>query len=418
MNKNFNFIHCADLHVGSPFKGIKDVDEGLYIKLLASTYEAFDNLIRLSIEKKADFVLVAGDLLDTKDQNLRPLSHIHNGFKKLKEHGIKVFLIHGNHDPYDRISRAWKFPENCTVFSPKNTKWKRIKLPSGQEIAIFGKSFKEEKEFGNLVKSVPVFEEDLFKIALLHVTVGSPEGHIPYAPCNISDFDHRADYWALGHIHIPRIISKEPYIVYPGNIQGRHFKESGERGCYFVSIEDGLIKAEFLSTSKIVWSEIEIDLFDITNTQELLSKIFKSIEDEQKRYKGKDLLIRLLLKGQSTLAGMLLRDEKLQELHETVKEEMENQEPLVYVVEIRNFTTPKADLSNRMEVKDLPGYCLREAESIKRALEHLRGHDDIKELFKRPELSSIVPDDHELLEMVERAKYLLLELLEERDLEN
>ena len=418
MKKDFCFIHSADLHVGSPFKGIRDMDEVLHKRLLASTYEAFDRLTGLSIERGADFVLLAGDLIDSKGQNLRPLSHIHSGLKKLKEHGIKVFLVHGNHDPYERISGAWKFPENCTVFSPKNTKWKRIRLPSGQEIAVFGKSLKGEREFGNLVKSVPVLEEDLFKIALLHVTVGSPEGHIPYAPCNLSDFDQRADYWALGHIHKPQILSRAPYIVYPGNIQGRHFKESGKRGCFFVKVTDGQIETEFLTTSRIIWIEIGIDLFDVTSMQGLLSKIFDSIENERKRFREKGLIIRLLLKGQSELAGMLSRDDRLQELHETVKEEMENEEPLVHIAEIINRTAPKADLTDRMEVKDLPGYCLREAESIKRDLEQLKDQGEIKELFKRPELSPIVPDDKELLEMVERAKYLLLELLEEKDLEN
>ena len=44
-------------------------------------------------------------------------------------------------------------------------------------------------------------------------------------------------YWALGHIHKRETLCPDPLIVFPGNLQGRHIRETGPKGCVVVTVD-------------------------------------------------------------------------------------------------------------------------------------------------------------------------------------
>jgi hypothetical protein len=53
------------------------------------------------------------------------------------------------------------------------------------------------------------------------------------------------DYWALGHSHRhQRLSDGQPWIVYPGTLQGRSFKdhETGPKGAVVVTVTDGTVR--------------------------------------------------------------------------------------------------------------------------------------------------------------------------------
>ena len=81
-----------------------------------------------------------------------------------------------------------------------------------------------------------------FNIGVLHTACGRA-GHENYAPCTAADLAARGyDYWALGHVHAFEIVSRDPWIVYPGNLQGRSIRECGERGAVIVEVADGVVR--------------------------------------------------------------------------------------------------------------------------------------------------------------------------------
>ena len=77
--------------------------------------------------------------------------------------------------------------------------------------------------------------------------------------------DKGYDYWALGHVHHREIVRELPWIVFPGNTQGRHARETGAKGCMVIEAEPGIgiMSVEFVTTDVARWHHIGIDIADM-----------------------------------------------------------------------------------------------------------------------------------------------------------
>src|SRR5699024_3233290 len=64
MTDSITFIHAADLHLDSPFKGLKKLPADIFNDIKQSTFSALDQLVHHAIVKQVDFVLLVGDLFD------------------------------------------------------------------------------------------------------------------------------------------------------------------------------------------------------------------------------------------------------------------------------------------------------------------------------------------------------------------
>jgi len=112
--KSIKFIHCGDLHIDSPFKGISEIDPVLHDLLYRSTYESFNNIINLAIKEKVDCVLIAGDIYDSADKSLQAQLKFLEGLQRLSDDGIPSFVVHGNHDPLESWSATLEWPPDST----------------------------------------------------------------------------------------------------------------------------------------------------------------------------------------------------------------------------------------------------------------------------------------------------------------
>ncbi|MDN6040331.1 MAG: phosphoesterase, partial [Lactobacillus sp.] len=95
------------------------------------------------------------------------------------------------------------------------------------------------------------------------------------------------DYFALGHIHARRNLSEKPWIVYSGNIQGRHINEMGAKGCYLSVIDESTKKTsiEFKATGPILWQGVQVELDAPISKADLQNRIIASLNNaEQKTY--------------------------------------------------------------------------------------------------------------------------------------
>lgn len=99
MERNVTFIHAADLHLDSPFKGLsKTSSPHLFQEIKNSTFTALDNLVEAAVLHNVDFVLITGDLFEHENQSLKAQIRLRNAFEKLKDYKINVYLSFGNHD--------------------------------------------------------------------------------------------------------------------------------------------------------------------------------------------------------------------------------------------------------------------------------------------------------------------------------
>ena len=229
------FIHCADLHLDSPFKSRHYLSPSILNDVKQSGYNSFTNIIDDAIKEQVDFVIISGDLFDQDNRTLRAEVYLREQFKKLEQEQIFVYIIHGNHDPLsDSVHTVW--PENVTVFSDKVSTYQLI-TKNGQVVYLHGFSYQKDASYENKVDEYPESTGNKgIHIGLLHGTYSQASNvKNRYTEFNVEDLNSKLyHYWALGHIHERQMISELSQIHYPGNIQARHFKEKGEKGYLLV----------------------------------------------------------------------------------------------------------------------------------------------------------------------------------------
>src|SRR5690625_1250939 len=116
MENSISFIHAADIHLDSPFKGLTHIPDALFSQVRESTFRAFDNLVTTAINRQVDFILLVGDLFDNEVQSLKAQVYLKKAFEQLQSHHINVYLSYGNHDFINGNIHPISFPENIFIF--------------------------------------------------------------------------------------------------------------------------------------------------------------------------------------------------------------------------------------------------------------------------------------------------------------
>ena len=115
---SFCFVHAADLHLDTPFAGVHAVAPFVAQELREASLAAFDAIVELCLERKAAFLVVAGDIYDGAERGLRAQLRFAAGLDLLSREGIPSFVVHGNHDP---VKTGWSavssWPAGVTVFT-------------------------------------------------------------------------------------------------------------------------------------------------------------------------------------------------------------------------------------------------------------------------------------------------------------
>jgi len=307
------FIHAADLHLDSPFKGLNDVPENYRNKILESTFQSLRNIVQLAISKQVDFVLFAGDIFDIEDRSVKAQVSFKREMERLFKENISVYLIHGNHDSIADETVFLGFPSNVHVFG-ENVETIEHKTSANEFISLTGFSYNKRHIYERMIQDYPRKNSSFdYHIGLLH---GSLEGmsteHGQYAPFSINEMKQlHYDYFALGHIHQRQQVHSSVPAYYSGNSQGRHKKETGPKGCYLVESHGNNLIPTFVETSSIIWENVLIDVSEETE----LNDIFQIIETEMDKLAKKDSLITLDLKISRHLPNSIIHKLSVENLN-------------------------------------------------------------------------------------------------------
>lgn len=272
------FLHAADLHLDSPLRGLARHDDAPVDELRGATRAAFNNLVELAIEEQVAFVLLAGDLYDGTWQDFSTAIFLARKLGDLDRAGIRVFGVLGNHDAQSKLTRALEKPKNLILF-PANTP--QTEVLNDLDVAIHGQSFGQQHIEENLAAGFPAAKPGMFNIGLLHTSLDGREGHAAYAPCKLDDLRARDyQYWALGHVHAREDVSTEPWVVFPGCLQGRHARETGPKGCCLVTVEENRVESvEHRALDVVRWASCEVDLGRINSVQGVLDCARKALSE-------------------------------------------------------------------------------------------------------------------------------------------
>ena len=306
---SFRFLHAADIHLDSPLKGLAKHEGSAAESIRTATRAALDQLVGLAVEEQVSFLIVAGDLYDGDWRDYRTGLFFVSQMGRLNAAGIPVYLLYGNHDARSQITRRLTLPSNVHVFGSQKPQSFEIE---GLNVSLHGQSFRQRDVTDNLALNYPKPVTGNFNIGVLHTGLGGIGGHENYAPCALADLINKGyDYWALGHVHRAEVLHERPYIVFPGNLQGRHVRETGAKGASLVTVDNGeVVDLATLHSDVVRWTVVAVDLVNATGIDEVLDRIRDAIENAVATCaRGRLLACRILLRGRTEVHERLLVDE-------------------------------------------------------------------------------------------------------------
>jgi len=303
----FRFLHCADLHLDSPLRGLEADPDAPAETIRGATREALKNLVNFAIGERVDFVVAAGDLYDGDWQDWRTGHFLTGEIARLTKAGIPFIAIRGNHDAESVITRRLVMPG-------ANARWLDHRRPETYRlphlpVSIHGQSFATKAVTDNIAMTYPPPDPGRFNIGLLHSSVGEREGHDTYASCSVEQLrDHGYQYWALGHVHKADILNRDPWIVFPGNLQGRKITETGPKGASLVTVTDDIVSVASVIFDTVRWARIDIVLTADADEDAALAQMRGALGTELERAEGRLLAVRIVLSGGCAAHDTFSRD--------------------------------------------------------------------------------------------------------------
>ena len=400
----FNFLHAADIHLDSPLRGLSRQDITVWERVRAATREALDRLVGLAIEEKVDFLVIAGDLYDGDWPDYKTGLFFVMQMGRLNRASIPVYLLYGNHDAQSHITKRLELPGNVYVFDAL----KPESFSIGElEVAIHGQSFRQRDVTDNLVLNYPEPSPYFFNIGVLHTGLGGMSGHANYAPCSIHHLKNKGyDYWALGHIHKAEVLCEDPYIVFPGNLQGRHIRETGPKGARLVSVENGkIVKCAFMPCDLVRWLRLPAALDDARSMDGIFDRIRSRIESAVKaEADGRLLVCRVVLEGRTEFHSQIVvsEDEVLERARAVA---LGLGDGIAWVERIEIDTSPKLTGPPPGPILDLLKL-LREAENSTDLMTQIQG--DIEKLVQKLPYEVRTDAEEQLLNLATEKNYAAL----------
>jgi len=307
MAGNLTFVHAADIHLDSPLHGLSRSDEAFSRLVRGATRKAFSNVVDLAIEEGAAFVVIAGDLYDGawKDQSTGQFAIAQ--LARLTRAGIRSVIAFGNHDAESRVTRHLTAPEG--IYKLKSAKCESVRFDD-LGVVIHGRSYKEAATTENIASTYCPPVAGMLNVAILHTALDGHEGHANYAPCTLGELQAAGhDYWALGHVHDHAVRSDHPHVVFAGNTQGRHIRETGAKGAVVVRVEEGaIVHIEHRATDEVRWAHARVDAIGAADPMEALAAIQAQLRPAVLGADGRPLAARVSITVDGALAQRLRAD--------------------------------------------------------------------------------------------------------------
>lgn len=354
-------VHAADLHLDSPLRGLTEYEGAPTAQIRAATRHALSALVSLCIEEGVALLLIAGDLYDGDFRDYSTALFFIEQMSRLREAGTRVVWLRGNHDAANLITKHLRSKDHVSELSsdfPESLNFEDL------GITVHGRGYWTREVRENLVRSYPEPQADHLNIGLLHTSLDGREGHANYAPCSLSDLKSKGyDYWALGHVHQREVLSADPWIVFPGNLQGRHIRETGPKGVTLLTIESGkVMKVEEKALDLVRWELTSVDLTAIESLDDALDLTISEMDRLRDAAQGRVLATRVQLIGSTSLHAKLIADARHLE-HQLVAHAVEEGD--IYVERVQLTTTGTLSAEQLAGRKDALGDLFSTIEEIR-----------------------------------------------------
>lgn len=283
------FLHIADVHLDSPFLGLSFLPSELFCQIKNAIQLSFEKAVNFAIDNDVDLVLLAGDTFDSIHPTPQSKIFFANQIKRLVDRQIQVVMVLGNHD-YSQIDDLLlnESPYFKIIGSNEQIEQVDFMTKSQYKYRVVGFSYQHNHITEDIIAKYPPKSTLIYTIGLAHA--GMKQSSVDqnnYAPFTLNEVkDLNYDYFALGHIHLRQVLSQEPWIVYSGNLQGRHVNEKDAKGFYFGQVDEQSqnTQLQFIDVSPIVWQTVDLTLDEpFKSTTKLCNKIQNLLADNNLR---------------------------------------------------------------------------------------------------------------------------------------
>ncbi|HWH92624.1 MAG TPA: DNA repair exonuclease [Baekduia sp.] len=300
-------VHAADIHLDSPMHGLAAYDTAPVAELRLATRAALRGLVDLCIQEAADALLIGGDLYDGDWHDYATGAQFVREAQRLREAGIPVVVVTGNHDAASRITKALRMPDGVNVLpvdEPGTVVFESLGL------AVHGQGYATAAVLSDLSAGYPAPLSGLVNVGLLHTSADGRFDHAPYAPCRVDRLAaHGYDFWGLGHVHERVLLHADPPILFPGCLQGRNVRETGPKGATVVSFgADGRAVLEERVLDVVRWAVCEVDASSLGDADEVLAAAGDAVGRSVAEADGRLLAVRVRIVGASPAHAELVRD--------------------------------------------------------------------------------------------------------------
>lgn len=322
--KKVRILHCADLHLDSPFK---ELSKSISLKSREELLETFKKVIDLVLSEEIQVLLIAGDFFDNLFLSKSTVNFIMKEFSRIKD--TFIFISPGNHDPYNNKSfyKILNWPNNVYIFKGAMESIIIDKLG----LIVWGCGFNERYHRETLLKDIKV-NNKYINILVMHGEVCTGTTSNEYNPIYLTDIKNsEVNYIALGHEHNFSGILKAGEIPYSycGCLAGRGFDELGRKGVILGDIYENSIDLKFVPLSLREYIVKEVYLKNITNYEEIKDTLLSLLNEKERKHN----IYKIILKGY--IAEFFILNEDV--LYEKLKDEF-------YYIKLENKTTVKISL--------------------------------------------------------------------------
>lgn len=297
-------LHAADLHIDSPLRGLTRYEGAPVKEMQLAARRATENLVQAAIDHTVDLVVIAGDVFDGDWKDYGTGLFWTRQLGELHDHGIPVVIVAGNHDAASDFSRRLTMPDNVTQLSTSKPEAKRF---DHLDLVVVGQGYGAKSMPNDLAAGFPLADPGLFMLGLLHTSLDGRPGHASYAPTSLDTLRGRGyQYWALGHVHKREVVLEDPWVVFPGNVQGRHARETGSKGASLVTVENGEVQSvEHLSLDVARWVDCAVECAGANDLDSLLALVGSRIDETVAEVDGRLVAVRVRLVGASPVHQVL-----------------------------------------------------------------------------------------------------------------
>ncbi len=355
-------LHASDLHLDSPLRGLARYEGAPVAELRGATRRALANLVDLALDERVGLVLIAGDLYDGDWRDYSTGLAFVAEMRRLREASIPVVIVRGNHDAQSQITRHLKLPDNVRELS---TEAPESLVLDALGVAVHGQGFATQKVTDDLARRYPPPIAGAINVGLLHTALGGREGHETYAPTSLEVLlDKGYDYWALGHVHTREVVREAPWVVFPGNLQGRHVREVGPKGATVLTIDGARIeRVEHVALDVVRWADVAVDVRAEDDEDALLDKTKAALGVALREADGRLAALRVTIAGATKAhAGLAARADRLESIVRGVGLDLGGDQ--LFIGEVRGRTTLPVDLDRVASGEDALGQIVRQVRDL------------------------------------------------------